>query len=369
MSNEPTWTRRNVLRTSGTIAGVSALAGCISGDGPDDEGDVDPYTVSMPPVGDVEFESVPETWAAGTADWADMGIALGQEPPVGLYIAGRLHSGYYDDIPDVSVGPDDIDTLWDDEFGPEKFIGLAEDVDALVMDPNFLTGRADWSGDAIERIESTGTPFFGNSITSRGYSWHEDYDYLTMYEAFEKLAEVFQEQERYDEFETLHDEFQSELENVVPSSDRPEVAVLYPQIADDSFLPYTIDESTSYKHLRDLGVEDALANSDVQNFHNTRGSIDYETLLEVNPEYILLRTEQYLSEEEFQQNYIEPIQSHDAGQKLTAVQNDNVYKTVPFYQGPIINLVAAQRLAEQLYDVDEQLYDPQEVSDIVNGDF
>jgi len=122
-----------------------------------------------------------------------MGIALGQEPPVGLYIAGRLHTGYYDDIPDVSVDPDDIETLWDDEFGPEKFIDLSERVDVLVMDPNFLTGRADWSGDAIERIKSTGTPFFGNSITSRGYSWHQDYDYLTMYEAFEKLAEVFQE--------------------------------------------------------------------------------------------------------------------------------------------------------------------------------
>jgi len=205
MSNERTWTRRNVLRTGGALAGVSAMAGCIGDDGSSDGETA--YTVSMPPVGDVEFESVPQTWAAGTADWADMGIALGQEPPVGLYIAGRLHTGYYDDIPDVSVDPDDIETLWDDEFGPEKFIDLSERVDVLVMDPNFLTGRADWSGDAIERIKSTGTPFFGNSITSRGYSWHQDYDYLTMYEAFEKLAEVFQEQERYDEFETLHDEF------------------------------------------------------------------------------------------------------------------------------------------------------------------
>jgi len=187
-----------------------------------------------------------------------MGIALGQEPPVGLYIAGRLHTGYYDDIPDVSVDPDDIETLWDDEFGPEKFIDLSERVDVLVMDPNFLTGRADWSGDAIERIKSTGTPFFGNSITSRGYSWHQDYDYLTMYEAFEKLAEVFQEQERYDEFETLHDEFQSELENVVPSSGRPEAAVLYPQIADDSFLPTS---STSRRVTNTCGTSESRTRS------------------------------------------------------------------------------------------------------------
>jgi len=46
------------------------------------------------------------------------------------------------------------------------------------------------------------------------------------------------------------------------------------------------------------------------------------------------------------------MQGHNAGQKLTAVQNDNVYKTVPFYQGPIINLVATQRLAQQLYGIE-----------------
>ncbi|QCS44051.1 ABC transporter substrate-binding protein [Natrinema versiforme] len=371
MSDERTWTRRNVLRTSGTIAGVSALAGCISGDGSDndDSEDVDPYTVSMQPVGDVEFESVPQTWAAGTADWADMGIALGQEPPSDLYLTRRLHTGYYEDIPDVSVDPDEIDSLWDDELTREEFLNLAEEVDLFVMDPKFLKGRADWSDDDIEQVEATGTPFFGNSITSRDYSWHQDYDYLTMYEAFEKLAEVFQEQERYDEFETLHEEFQSELETVVPSGDRPEAAVLYPQMEDDSFLPYVIDESTSYKHLRDLGVEDALANTGVKDFHSDRGAIDYETLLEVDPEYILLRTEQYLTEEEFQQNFVGPMENHNVGRELTAVQDGNISKALPFYQGPIINLVATQRLAQQLYGVEDALFDPQEVSDIVNGDF
>ena len=364
MTDESVWTRRNVLRTSGAVAGVSAMAGCIDSLGSDD-GDNIEYTVSMPPVGEVGFESVPETWAAGTADWADMGIALGQEPPVGLYVAGRLHTGYYDDIPDVSVDPDGIHSLWEYGLAVEKFLQVAEAVDVFAMDPEFLENRSGLTADDIAQVESTGTPFFGNSITSRDYSWHQDYDYLTMYEAFEKLAEVFQEQERYDEFEALHDDFQSELESVVPSSGRPEAAVLYPQIDDDSFLPYTIDESTSFKHLRDLEVEDALASHEVPRY----GAIGYEKLLEVDPEYILLRTEQYLSEEEFQQNFVEPMRNHNVGQELTAVQNDDVYKTVPFYQGPIINLVATQRLAQQLYGVEDNLFDPQAVSDIVNGNF
>lgn len=269
----------------------------------------------------------------------------------------------------MSVDPNAIDSLWDDELTREEFLTLAEEVDLFVMDPNFLKGRANWSDEDIEQVETTGTPFFGNTIFSRDYPWHQDYDYLSMYEAFEKLAEVFQEQERFSEFETLHDDFQSELESVVPTGDGPGAAVLYPQLEEDSFLPYLIDESTTFKHLRDLGVEDALATSDVEDFHSGRGSVDYETLLEIDPEYILLRTEQYLSEEEFQQDIVEPMQSHNVGQELTAVQNGDIYKTLPFYQGPIINLVATQRLAQQLYDVEDDLFDPQAVSDIVNGDF
>ena len=378
MNDERTWTRRNVLQTSGAIAGVSALAGCIQGNESGDEngqegnGDEEsgPYTVSMEPVGEIEFDSVPKTWAAGTGDWADMAIALGQEPPEALYLTRRLHTGYYDDIPDVSVDPEEIHSLWADELTREEFLNLVDEngVEVFVMDPNFLKGRANWSDDDIEQVKMTGTPFFGNTIFSRDYPWHEDYDYLSMYEAFEKLAEVFQEQERYNEFDALHDDFQSELDSVVPTGDQPEAAVLYPQLEDDSFLPYLIDESTTFKHLRDLEVTDALATSDVEDFHNSRGAIDYETLLEVDPEYILLRTEQYLSEEEFQQN-VDTMRNHNVGQELTAVQNDNVYGTLPFYQGPIINLVATQRLAQQLYGVEDNLFDPQAVSDIVNGNF
>ncbi|WP_137288068.1 ABC transporter substrate-binding protein [Natronorubrum halophilum] len=374
MSDQRTWTRRNVLRTSGTVAGVGVMAGCIDGDdgGDDtDDGSNDgPYTVTMQPVGDVEFSSVPETWAANNGSWADMGIALGQEPPTAMYLARRYHTQYYDDIPGVSVDPaeDDIESLWDDELTREEFIELSNAVDVFVMDPNFLKGRADWSDNDIEQVEATGTPFFGNSIFSQGYGWHEDYDYLSLYEAFEKLAEMFQEEERYEEFDTLHDEFQSNLEEVVPSDDPPSVAIVWPQEG-DSFLPYVIEEGTSFKHLRDLGVEDALANTGVKDFHSNRGAIDYETLLEVDPENLLLRSERYQSREAFEQDVVEPMKDHDVAQQLTAVQNDDVYRAGPLYQGPIINLAVTQQLAEQLYGIEEELYDPQEVSDIVNGDF
>ncbi|MDS0475951.1 ABC transporter substrate-binding protein [Natrinema sp. 1APR25-10V2] len=379
MSDHRTWTRRNVLRTGGAIAGVSALAGCMGGDdsgngngngnGSSDGG---PYTVSMPPVGEVEFESAPQNWSANNGSWADMGIALGQEPPEAVYLTSRYHTQYYDEIPDVSVDKSGMKALWGDgNLNPEEFLELSEGVDVFVNDPNFVIGRADgWKQDDIDQIESTGTPFFGNSIFSTGYNWH-DYDYLSLYEAFEKLSQVFKEEERYQQFAALHDEFQSNVEEIVPpEGERPNVAIMWASESDmGSFSPYLIGEGTSFKQWRDLEVNDAFAETDVRDFHSTRGKVDYETLLEIDPDYIMFRGQEDKTAEEFQNAIVSEMENDDAASKLSAVQNGNVYRGGPLYQGPITNLVVTERAAKQVYDAEGELYDRQKVSDIVNGNF
>ncbi|SEQ86960.1 ABC transporter substrate-binding protein [Natrinema salaciae] len=367
MSEEQTWTRRNVLRTGGTIAGVSVMAGCISGDGSNDGDSVDPYTVSMPPVGDVEFESIPETWAAGNGTWADMGAALGQEPPEALWLTRRYHTQYYDEIPDVSVSKEGMIDLYEDGVDVEKFYEL--DADVHVFDPNFMVNRYDSIDESDREDVEQLAPIFGNTIFSRDYGWHDDYEYLTLYEAFGKLAEVFQEEERYEAFESLHKEFQSTLADHVPAEDeRPEVGIVWP-MGEGEFLPYTISEGTSFKQWNDLGVDDALAAADVADFHDSRGRIDYENLLEIDPEVVLLRGNEDLTEEKFQESVVAEMRAHSVASELTAVQNDDVYQAGPLHQGPIINLVVTERAARQLYGVDDQLFDRQDVSDIVNGDF
>ena len=438
MTGKRTWKRRDFLRTSGVVAGGSAVAGCLGDDSDenddesddtdatgngdeenetedtdagDDAGDADDITdsegtesddtendgseeddsseedddseeedeedeepavtVSMPPVGEVAFESVPERWAANNGSWADMGIALGQEPPEALYLAHRYHTQYYDDIPGVSVDAATIDSLWDTgELSPAEFFELSEDVDVFVMDPNRLTGQSDnMTGDEIERIESMGTPFFGNSIFSRDYGWHDDYQYLTLYEAFEKLSQVFDETHRYAAFESLHAEFQSRLDEVVPpKGNRPEVAILWP-LRDGEFAPYVIDEGTSFKQWRDLGVRDAFVEAGMADSFTATSRIGYETLLEVDPDVLLLRGNEHRSAAEFDDTVVSRMKSHDVASSLTAVQNDNVYRGGPFYQGPITNLVLTERAARQLYDVDRELFDRQRVSDIVTGRF
>ncbi|WP_254522061.1 ABC transporter substrate-binding protein [Natrinema caseinilyticum] len=375
MSDQRLLSRRTVLRTSGAIAGMGAMAGCIgdgdSGNGGNgsDSSNGGPYTVSMPPVGEVEFDGVPETWAANNGSWADMGIALGQEPPAAVYLTGRYHTQYYDDIPDVSVDESDTKSLWGDELTAEEFLTLSEDVDVFVNDPNFIIGRTDdWDRDDIDRIEATGTPFFGNSIFSTGYEWH-DYEYLTLLEAFEKLSQVFQEQERYDAFEKVHEDLQSNVADIVPpEGQRPTVAIMW-ATADDmgSFSPYLIGEGTSFKQWRDLEVVDAFAETDVRDFHSTRGSVGYETLLEIDPDIILFRGQEAKSASEFQEAVVSQMESDSVASKLTAVENGDVYRGGPLYQGPITNLVVTERAAKQVYGVEKALYDRQRVGDIVNG--
>ncbi|WP_435361670.1 ABC transporter substrate-binding protein [Haloarchaeobius sp. DFWS5] len=387
-------TRRQYLKVGGAALTGTLLAGCTGDsdggepsetgtseatgtDAPtgtdastetsEEESSDGPYSVSMTPVGEVQFESVPETWVANNGSWADMGIALGLEPPKGVWLPSRYHTQYYDDIPNVSVDKSAIKQLWGDSLGKEQFYEL--DADVHIADPNFLMNRAKWKQGDIDEIENQIGPFFGNSIFSRGYPWH-DYDYLSLMDAFGKFAEVFQRTDRYEAMVTVHEEFQSNLSSVIPGeSERPNVAVIWGGgDQPEQFYPYVIDEGTSFKHLRDLKVGDALAQTDVKNFHESRGAIDFETLLEVDPETILIRGQEAKSAEEFQNTVVSFMENHDVASALTAVQNGDVYRAGGLYQGPITNLVLTERLAADLYGADAELYDRQRVSAIVNGD-
>ncbi|MDQ2055687.1 ABC transporter substrate-binding protein [Halobellus sp. H-GB7] len=382
-------TRRDYLRYGAGVVTAGLLAGCSGGSGSDTTDTATPetaaadtesatatpegsesYSVEIVPVGEVTFESVPETWVANNGSWADMGIALGLEAPKGVWLPSRYHTQYYDEIPGVSVDKDGITKLWGDGgVGKEQFHAL--DADVHVFDPNFLLNRGTWEQTDVDELRNQVGPIFGNSIFSRNYTWHDDYRYYTLYEAFEKLAQVFQRTDRYEAFEQIHEDFQANLAPVVPGrSERPSAAVVWGGgDQPEKFYPYVIDEGTSFKHLNDLKVKDALANTEVKDFHSSRGSIDFETLLEVDPEVLLVRGQEAKTATEFQDTVVAFMENHNIASELTAVSNGDVYRAGPLYQGPITNLLVTERLAGTLYDVDEELFDKQRVADVVHGDF
>jgi len=327
------------------------------------------YSVSMEPVGEVTFESVPEVWVANNGSWADMGIALGLDAPEGVWLPSRYHTRYYDEIPGVSVDGSSIRELWGDSgVGKEQFYEM--DADIHVMDPNFLLSRGSWDQSDIDEIETRIAPFFGNSIFSTGYEWH-DYTYYTLYEAFEKLSQAFQRTDRFDAFQALHEEFQTSLEDIVPDSEseRPEVAIMWAGSDEPtSFSPYLMEDGTSFRQWRDLGVRDAFAKTDVRDFHSDRSEVDFETLLDIDPEYLLMRGQEDKTRSEFEDTVVRSLEADPTGSELTAVQNGNVYRGGSLYQGPITNLVLTERAASQVYDVERDLFDRQRVADIVAGD-
>jgi len=325
------------------------------------------YSVSIEPMGEVTFDAVPETWVGNNGSWADMALALGAEPPEAVWLPSRYHTNYYDDIPNVSVDRDGISALYSDGVSKEQFYDL--DGDVHIMDPNFLMNRySGWEQSDIDDISEI-APLFGNSGFTHNYDWHSEYRYYTIEEAFSKLAQVFRASDRYNAMASVRNDFFENLSSVVPSdpAERPDVAVIWGGNQPEQFYAYHIGQGTSYRQLRDLQVGDALADAGVPDFYQSRGQIDYETLLDAEPDVLLVRGHESESRSEFEDNVVSFMQDHDTASALTAVSEGKVYRGGPLYQGPITNMVVAQRQAEQLYGADEDLFDRQRVGEIVNG--
>ena len=398
---EGTPTRRECMKYGGAVLGTGLLAGCI-GDGQTDANsgesdpaepnesaesaestesteeanDFDPYTVSMEPVGEVTFEAVPERWVAYDGGFADMAVALGRADGLaGVGNADRYYTYVYDELPGVDVDRGPIEAH-PEVRTKEEFYEL--DVDVHLYDPQMLVNWFDWSEGDVEEIGDNVAPFFGNLIFRRSDGWH-DYRYYTLYEAFERMAELFRERDRFDAFATLHEEFIADVQTRLPPADeRPSVFLTFEGTDEPTtFSPYRlVDKGTSKKQWLDLGVNDALAGTDIENLSTTnRGELDYENLLEIDPDVILVRGHERKSPSAFRDTVLAYMEDHPVGGELTAVQNGRVYRGGYLYQGPIHNLFLTERAAKQLYPEEfgavtdnAELFDRERVADIIAGD-
>ncbi|WP_128904257.1 ABC transporter substrate-binding protein [Halorubrum amylolyticum] len=402
----PRRTRREYVAHAGAVVGGGLLAGCTgngggtdgagngsqaastTGEGSDggdassggdasDGPDGSPYAVTMAPAGEVRFETVPERWVASDGGFADMAVALGRGGGLaGVGNASRYYREVYDELPGVDVDRDAIESH-PEVRTKEEFYEL--DADLHLYDPQMLVNWFDWGDDDVAEIRDNVAPFLGNLIFRRSDGWH-DYRYYTLYEAFEKVAEVFQERERYEAFAELHDEFVADVQARLPPADeRPNVFLTFEGTDEpETFSPYRlVDKGTSKKQWLDLGAVDALAGTDIENLSSTnRGELDYENLLSIDPDVILVRGHERKSPAEFRDTVLAYMEDHSVGGELTAVRNGRVYRGGYLHQGPIHNLFLTERAAQQLYPEefgavtsDERLFDRQAVADIVNGEF
>ncbi|WP_408959618.1 ABC transporter substrate-binding protein [Natrinema sp. 74] len=378
---------RRAFVTAGITAGSAALAGCIGGAGSPSESDGS-YTVSMAPMGDLEFDAVPEDAFVTFAQYADMAVALGHGDAVNSLhapeMSGSTMSKFYERLPGVSFDWEGLENPLDDGVTKEQLYNAESDVHFL--DPSYvLTTQNDWDASDIEDIADTVAPWVGSyhsgvhSDPAAAYA--DSYEYYTLWELFEKVAAIFQERKRYEELRSVYNETRSYIEsNLPPEDERPTAARV--TLGDGVFYSYHLNTPGFWQaETRPLGARDALA--DVE-WSGDWGTVNYETMLEADPDVILHLwgiTSRYAIED-----VRDRMESHAAGSELTAVQNDRVVASGMRYQGPIMNLFQLEMTAKQLYPdqfgawpgyesgqsypeipADERLFDREQIANIVTG--
>jgi iron complex transport system substrate-binding protein len=385
MSDETaTSTRRETLKYGGAVAAGMGLAGCSDLAGQSDSQTptgTGSYTVEMAPMGEVQFDSVPENWVSFLSTYGDMGIALGKADGLrGLWDPETMPTAFYDALPDVDVSFEDVSPIsGGGEFDKEIFYEL--DADLHLLDPNWLGVLADdWGDDDIEEITTGVAPFLGNYIRRRGDDWH-DYQYYSLYEAFEIVADAFDERARYEALASVHDDMQATIEETLPpSEDRPSVGLVSvnSNFEEATFYVYPVQDGNNHKQYRDIEMRGAFDD----HVEGSYGQFDYEQLLEVDPDAIVFQYGfSHVSTEEFESR-LETMREDSVGSQLSAVQNDRLYRGGSAYQGPVVNLFQTEAAARQFYpeafgewngietlqEDSLTLFDRQRVADIINGD-
>jgi len=351
------------------------------------------YTVTMEPMGAVEFDSVPERWMTWSTDYADIGLVLGQMDGLsGMLRIGHWSTGngggalgFVNSLSGVEFDPSNLPTLVQgNEFDVEVFYEV--DAEVHIMDPR-IAAQSAGGEDRIAEVRERVGPFVGSRLRFQlGDIFEADSRLYSLYEATEKMAEVFQERERYEAIKQLHDEFIADIQSRLPQeNERPDVAVVSSgsnpgEIGIAPSKLYGERIGTETKQYRDLGVTDLFEEAYPDN--QSYAIVDAEALLEVDPDVIIGQDGilRYGTQEQFRANMVAAFEEDEVVSEVTAVKNNEIYIGGTYYQGPIINLFQTEMLAKQLYPgefgeyrgpfevpEDEQLFDRQKISDIING--
>ncbi|MFC7077473.1 ABC transporter substrate-binding protein [Haloarcula halophila] len=401
-------TRRNYVAGGSALLGSALLAGCTGSSGdsaPDASAETEgtpetdqtatpgttatadgSYTATLSPVGEVEFDSVPENVLTIYNQYPDMLVALGHADAVNSMfvpdMAGPTMNHYYERLDGVSFDWEGLPNPFNN-FTKEFFYGL--DSDVHLLDSAWALTQDNWSRSDIEEISETLGPFFGNFYSGTNdtppESYSGQYEYYTLWELFGRVADVFQERDRYQRLKTIHEDLLATIEsNLPPESDRPTAVRV--TLGDGQFWTYHLNRPGFWlADTRPLAATDAFGSAE---WDGLWGSVGYETMLEADPDVVLHlwgMTPRY-----DMATVRETLTSHPVGQELTAVQNDRVHAQGMRYQGPIMNLFQIEMTAKQLYpDIfgewpayedgnhypefpeDEQLFDRDRVASIVTG--
>jgi iron complex transport system substrate-binding protein len=327
----------------------------------------------MAPVGRVTLDAVPDSVANYFPGYADMVVALGHGDSINsVGVKSRYYTDVYDELDGVGIDKGSLTELYQSGIDTEVFYELESDLH--LIDPAWLVNNFDGMEQSdVDELADGVAPFLGNTIFRRTDDWH-DYRYYSLYEAFETVAAMFRERERFAAFRSLHDAFVADVQtDLPPARERPNALLCYSAKDEpERFSPYRLSgKGTNKKQFRDLGITDALAGTGVEGLStNDRGQIDYEAMLAVDPDSILLRGHESKTRAAFRDTVLAYMREHPTASELTAVQNGDVFRGGPIYAGPIHNLFLTERFARAYFPgtYSGELFDRDELAGIVSGE-
>ncbi|ELZ77417.1 iron ABC transporter substrate-binding protein [Haloferax volcanii DSM 14919] len=395
--------RRQILAGSAGLF-ASALAGCTAGGSADSESTAaaeseteaatesttteqttespGQYTVEIEPNDPYTFEAVPETYGVASGPFLDMGMALGIHPSATTGLE-RAPLKFYD-LLGLEFDESRITKLASGaESGFDKENFYAADADVWLIARATLGRYVSWDASDYEEVESQTGPFLGTTLRfAPTAAVSNEPNPYTLYEAFEKVATVFQRRQQFQAWQSFHDDLMSTIEAGLPPEDeRPTVAAIWRGVSPDSgqfrVAPLHRLGNNTKSYFR-VGMKDAFEG------RYPEGPIGYEELINVDPDYIgAVGALTSSTREEFVDTVVEPFENNESGQRLTAVQEGNLIRSAGQYMGPIVDMFSTEAVAKMVYpdqfgewpgavgDVpeDEQLFDRERLVDIVNGNF
>jgi len=380
-------TRRETLKYGGAAAATIGLAGCsnLAGESgtPTGQGS---YEVCLPEPGCAEFDEPPESWMTYRTAGTDMMMALGQtEGFRAVWQRDQFPWEMYDEFPGVEApAVDSIESVpYNEDYTVDKEWFYEMDCDVHVIGPQYLTGWA-LSAEDIDELRTNVAPFFFQYSRGPEFANEQGFEFLGLYPIFEKMAEVFQSRDRYEQFEQLNTEFVEGIQSQLPAQEsKPSVGVI--SIGDEATMnAYKADNpGWGKRQYRTLQIENAFAE---QIPEDTRFiETDFETLAEADPDIIFELSGFWNanSQEEFEETVVQQLENDPVASEVTAVQEGEVYVSGNNSQGPLLSMLQTEVLAKQLhpelfggprsvYDIgtvpEEPLFDRQRVADIINGD-
>jgi len=371
---------RAALRTTESLRAEQIVKPAVAAGAPEAvaTGGADtPYTVTMSPMGEVRFPRPPQRVITGDANYNDMMVALGCGDRV---IAGQqvknFYNGFYAQLPGVKFDAEKIQSLTTGTSGGGTGAGgfdkeLLYTLKANVhhIDPLQMISGGKWTTADIEEITKNVGPFFANRYSrDNSYSGKEPYEFYTVWELADKVAQVYRRPERVVKLKAISDALVQKIQAKLPPPDkRPLVGLIH----------YGTGRITTYSMNRGgfgqaqyaaVGARDAFEGKNISSYGDAGGrgtALDLEGLIAINPDIIIMPFAfggtGHTAFEELLKLKEDPL-----GQRLRALKNDHAYPGGTALQGPVFFIFQIEMAAKQIYPEifgrfrEDQNYPPEE---------